>query len=69
MSTRCKACNAMLTKFDITTMKSDTLQEPEDLCSFCRDISYNDENLDTKEYQHEFITENWVNFTVYNENT
>ena len=69
MSTRCKACNANLSKFDFTVNKSDTLPEPEDLCSVCRGVSYNDEYLSTKEYQHEYLTESWVNFTLYNENS
>lgn len=68
MSTRCKACNMSLSKFDFSTYKSDTLPEWEDLCSVCRSYSYN-EDLDTHEYQHSYITENWVNFTLYDENT
>jgi hypothetical protein len=50
-------------------MKSDTLPEPEDLCQVCRGIAYSDEFLEVHEYQHEHLTENWVDFTVYNENT
>lgn len=69
MSTRCKACDAQLSKFDFTVFKSDTLPEPEDLCSLCRGISYTDEFIDAHEYQHEHITENWINFTTYSEKT
>lgn len=67
MSTRCRACDAQLTFFDRTVNKSDTLPEPEDLCSVCRGISYNVDYMIVKEYQHEHITENWVNFTLYKE--
>ena len=68
MSTRCKACDMSLSKFDFTTLKSDTLPEAEDLCAVCRSYAYN-EDLDTHEYSHAHITENWVKFTVYDENT
>lgn len=67
MSTRCKACNSQISAFDFCSNKSDTLPELEDLCSVCRGVAYMDEFLDVHEYQHEHITENWVNFTIYDE--
>lgn len=67
MATRCKACNAQISFYDFYSNKSDTLPEPEDLCSVCRGIAYSDEFMDVHEFQHEHITENWVNFTIYDE--
>ena len=51
---RCKACNIPFTD-------SDSLLTPEgfeeDLCSYCRFVSYNPNLLNVKEYQFEYITE------------
>lgn len=65
---RCKACNERLSYYDISFYKSDEVPEPEDLCSCCRRISYNPKILDTSDYAHAHITENWVDFTKYKEN-
>lgn len=66
--TRCKACNSRLTYYEFYSYKSDTLPELEDLCSACRSVSYDESTIfDIHEFQHEHITENWVNYTVYNE--
>ena len=68
MQLKCKACNGRLTFYDYS-LKTDDNKE-EDLCSVCRDIVYLSEtdDLTVKEYSHEHLTENWKNFTIYDEN-
>ena len=67
MSTRCKGCNRQLSFFDYYSTKSDTLPELEDICSECRDVAYNCEYIDVHEHAHAYITENWKDFTKYQE--
>lgn len=62
---RCKACNARLTYFDTTVMKSDTLPEPEDLCGVCRAYSYIEDW--PKEYAFEEITERLIDYDLEKE--
>lgn len=68
MQLKCKACNKRLTFYDYSLKTEDCKEE--DLCSVCRDIVYLSESddLTVKEYSHEYLTENWKNFTVYDEN-
>lgn len=66
---RCKACDARLSQFTLTVRKSETLPEPEDLCPKCKSVAYNPDVLDTSDYAYAHITENWINFNVYKENT
>ena len=67
MQFKCKACDRRLTFYDYSLKTED--RKEEDLCSNCRDIVYMSESddLDIKEYSHEYLTENWKNFTVYDE--
>ena len=51
---RCKACNIPFTDSDFLLTK-DGFEE--DLCSYCRFISYNPNTLNIKEYQFEHVTE------------
>lgn len=75
MELRCKACDSRLTYYDYALKQDDNSDE--DLCSRCRDIVYlaEAEELDTREYAHQHLTEIWVNFvnsmsfTNSNENT
>lgn len=56
---RCKACNTKLSFFDVNVNKSDTLPEPEDLCSLCRGYAYMEEWPFS--YAFEELTEKLVN--------
>lgn len=57
MQLKCKACDRRLTFYDYSTNKSEDSFEEEDLCSKCRDIIFNIDELDTHEYQHQHLTE------------
>ena len=71
MQLRCKACNSKLSAFDWCSKKSAEIPEEEDLCSVCLDIIRlaDTDELDLKSYQHEHLTENWVNFSEDKENS
>lgn len=67
MKLRCKACDCSLSAYDYGSLKSENIPEEEDLCSSCLSIIFMDEDLDTHEYQHEHLTEDWLKFTSYKE--
>lgn len=69
MQLKCKACDSVLTFYDYGLKKNLESVDEEDLCSRCRDIVFLEDDLDVKEYALEHITENWKNFTNYNENS
>ena len=69
MSTRCKACDAQLTRYDFLSTKNDDVLVVEDLCVICRGFVYSEDFLNTHEYQHEHLTENWYKFRIYDENS
>jgi hypothetical protein len=65
---RCKACDARLSKFTLTTYKEGT-KDIEDLCPACKHVAKSPEILDTSDYAYAHITENWKNFRSYEENS
>lgn len=52
---KCIACDCFLTDTELMMVKEDNSFE--DMCYDCRGISFNAENIDVREYQHQHLTE------------
>jgi hypothetical protein len=61
MCTRCIACNAPLSVFDLSSKKPDT-DEYEDLCTKCRNYVYSADYYYEHPYEHESLTEDVLNY-------
>jgi hypothetical protein len=64
---KCKACNSSLSKYTLTTYKPNG--GIEDLCQKCIYVVDNTDKLSCKDYAHQHITDNWLGFSFYDENS
>lgn len=64
MSSRCKACEAILKPHDLRMEQDDGSLE--DLCGLCRWYAFNDEILEVREYAHQHLTDYLISPELHN---